>query len=242
VQNNDYADATTVYANWSSMDPYYRYCHSQDHVLADCEKRLSSIICYNCNVSGHISRFCPRRNTPIAGVSNKRSREAPSKSTEGVIGVTIIPPIADAATSITTPTTDTMTTAPSLNDDKVVKTSYPIMPVFTSVHRTHLQTRLNDESNNSASPAEQSLSRLLNEDIRKNDSGYSNYSSPIVCKYFNLSGHQRTNYKDCLKNPKNITKILSVNTEQDHVNTGLGTDMATVDTGSTNNSQSLNSL
>jgi hypothetical protein len=50
------------------MDPYCRYCHNQDHVLANCEKRLSSIICYNCNGSGHISRLCPRRNTPIGAI------------------------------------------------------------------------------------------------------------------------------------------------------------------------------
>jgi hypothetical protein len=242
VRNNDYVDATTVY--WYSINPYCRYCHNQDHVLADCEKRLSLIICFNCNASGHISRLCLRRNTPVAGISNKHSLKTPFKSIEGVIDVTTIPPIADTATSITTPTADTMITAPSLSGDKVVETSCPIMPVLTSISRTCLQSKLNNESNNSTSPVEKSLDKLLNEDIHKNDSGYSNYRSPIVCKHCNLSGHQRTNHKDCLKNPKNITKILLVNTEQDLVNTGLDTDMDMymMDTGSTNNSQSLNSL
>lgn len=65
--NNTYVQnrscESLVYAHWRSMPPYCRYSHSLAHAIADYPVKLSSIICYNCNGHGHMSRGCPRKNT-----------------------------------------------------------------------------------------------------------------------------------------------------------------------------------
>ena len=65
--NNTYVQnrscKSLVYAHWRSMPSYCQYCHSPAHAIADYPVKLSSIICYNCNGHGHMSRGCPRKNT-----------------------------------------------------------------------------------------------------------------------------------------------------------------------------------
>ncbi|KAG1138697.1 hypothetical protein G6F37_009280 [Rhizopus arrhizus] len=67
-----------VYAHWRSMPPYCRYCHSPAHAIADYPVKLSSIICYNCNRHGHMSRSCPRKSTHNnPSYSNKKAHKTP---------------------------------------------------------------------------------------------------------------------------------------------------------------------
>ena len=80
--NNTYGQnrscESLVYAHWRSMPPYCRYCHSPAHAIADCPVKLRSIICYNCNGHGHMSKGCPRKNTHNQhGSSNKKARKTP---------------------------------------------------------------------------------------------------------------------------------------------------------------------
>ncbi|KAG0905978.1 hypothetical protein G6F33_011739 [Rhizopus arrhizus] len=69
-----------VYATWSLMKPYCRYCHG-DHSLNNCEVRQKAIICYWCNGSGHIAKYCDRKNVyGASGVPNKKSCKIPANS------------------------------------------------------------------------------------------------------------------------------------------------------------------
>ncbi|KAG0869163.1 hypothetical protein G6F34_014185 [Rhizopus arrhizus] len=62
-----------VYATWSSMKPYCRYCHG-DHPLKDCRVRQQATICYWCNESGHIAKYCDRKNVyGASGAPNKKT-------------------------------------------------------------------------------------------------------------------------------------------------------------------------
>ncbi|KAG1479244.1 hypothetical protein G6F53_014257 [Rhizopus delemar] len=63
------------------MKAYCRYCHSQDHVIVDCEDKKKATICFHCNGFGHIARDCPRKNRSSSGAPNtthKRARKVPS--------------------------------------------------------------------------------------------------------------------------------------------------------------------
>lgn len=66
-----------VHATWSSMKPYCRYCHG-DHPLKDCQVRQQATICYWCNESGHIAKYCDRKNVyGVSGAPNKKTRKTP---------------------------------------------------------------------------------------------------------------------------------------------------------------------
>ncbi|EIE77754.1 hypothetical protein RO3G_02458 [Rhizopus delemar RA 99-880] len=66
-----------VHATWSSMKPYCRYCHG-DHPLKDCQVRQQATICYWCNESGHIAKYCDRKNVyEVSGAPNKKTRKTP---------------------------------------------------------------------------------------------------------------------------------------------------------------------
>jgi hypothetical protein len=244
ARNNDYSDATTVYANWSSMDPYCRYCHSQAHILADCEKRLSSILSYNCNASGHISRLCPRRNTLTAGASNKRSRKVPYSNIERVPNVTpassSVTTIAEPITSAPTQAVDPITThinsgSNNMEDNRESLTNR--LTSNTNTHQTRSQTKKNEVVDRLVAPqnTDQSNGQLLNNDA----SGSESSAPPPICKHCNLSGHQRSNHSACLKNPRNLGKSQLIE-EQEREVTEFDNDIVMIDdTTSANDSQSL---
>ncbi|KAG1025041.1 hypothetical protein G6F43_014156 [Rhizopus delemar] len=72
------------------MKPYCRYCHG-DHSLNNCEVRQKAIICYWCNGSGHIAKYCDPKNVyGESGVPNKKSRKIPAKSMD-VLSIEDIP-------------------------------------------------------------------------------------------------------------------------------------------------------
>ncbi|KAG1517152.1 hypothetical protein G6F46_005989 [Rhizopus delemar] len=43
------------YAVWNQMPDYCRYCHEEDHVIANCPKRKTRHTCWNCGAVGHIA-------------------------------------------------------------------------------------------------------------------------------------------------------------------------------------------
>ncbi|KAG1139314.1 hypothetical protein G6F37_009855 [Rhizopus arrhizus] len=61
----------SFYAVWNQMPVYCRYCHEEDHVVANCPKRKARHTCWNCSVVGHIAAEC------LLDKPSKKARKQP---------------------------------------------------------------------------------------------------------------------------------------------------------------------
>ena len=116
-----------VYATWSSMKPYCRYCHG-DHALKDCVLRKKATTCYWCNEVGHIAKYCDRKNVSgPSGAPNKRAR----KSHLSVVETTA--PTTSATLAVSKETGPVITQIPATD---FAKSSTPPVTSPTSVPTT----------------------------------------------------------------------------------------------------------
>jgi hypothetical protein len=61
THNMDYYGKKRLHAKWRNMPQHCVYCHSEEHVVADCDER-PKIRCWNCHAFGHVSAKCPQKN------------------------------------------------------------------------------------------------------------------------------------------------------------------------------------
>lgn len=66
------------HATWIDMPKWCRYCHTEGHVVGECQQLLQRTACYNCKQTGHKAAMCPHGNY------GKRQRKLPSNSNEWV--------------------------------------------------------------------------------------------------------------------------------------------------------------
>ncbi|KAG1258347.1 hypothetical protein G6F68_008820 [Rhizopus microsporus] len=177
-----------VHATWSSMKPYCRYCHG-DHSLNNCEVRQKAIICYWCNGSGHIAKYCDRKNVyGASGVPNKKSRKIPANS-EDVFSMNDIPA---TVTSSAEPFTGTVgmigeVLKPSTDVDTVVSDPTTSLPTSQPLGTAHSKyARVLRSASSQSSPA--------------NDTEVPT-SAPSkrlkICPHCGREGHLRKQHHEC---------------------------------------------
>ncbi|SAL97434.1 hypothetical protein [Absidia glauca] len=85
------------YATWEDMPKWCRYCHSEGHLVGECQILLDRTACYNCKQPGHKAAVCPRGN------SGKRQRKLPSPPTESTVPITPPGPTVASPSPVVTP-------------------------------------------------------------------------------------------------------------------------------------------
>ncbi|KAG1372490.1 hypothetical protein G6F61_011010 [Rhizopus arrhizus] len=63
-----------IYAVWSDMPTYCRYCHAEGHAVPDCPKKHSFRFCWNYRASGHITTECAKSKNKLF----KKARKTPT--------------------------------------------------------------------------------------------------------------------------------------------------------------------
>ncbi|KAG0820574.1 hypothetical protein G6F18_012570 [Rhizopus arrhizus] len=219
-------DNVLVYATFASMAPYCRYCHSEDHALVDCPVKLASIVCYNCNVPGHKSRSCPRKNAPaFSGVSNKKARKTPAvvktilqrtatmpSDVNPTAGVgNLAPKINEATTSSGEISSSASPESAQSSSDVGQKVSkYTTGAVTRSKAKAASAETMPPRTASDVNGVETSTA-TNNATAPSSSSGNRTTSVPI-CKHCGLEGHQRTAHHACLQNPQYLASISSTST------------------------------
>ncbi|KAG1526363.1 hypothetical protein G6F45_005778 [Rhizopus arrhizus] len=180
-----------VHATWSSMKPYCRYCHG-DHSLKDCQVRQQATICYLCNESGHIAKYCDRKNVyGASGVPNKKNRKTPIVS-------------ATEKSLISSP--DSVTSLDKnlvVSDEANVETTSPLDVIPATVQEASGSSTVLKQPGSKKSKCAQVLRSATNKMRTSEDHASTNNSTvPVVsavkfCPHCKKEGHVRKQHRDC---------------------------------------------
>jgi hypothetical protein len=180
-----------VHATWSSMKPYCRYCHG-DHPLKDCRVRQQATICYWCNESGHIAKYCDRRNVyGASGAPNKKTRKTP---------------IVSATEKSLISSTDSVTSLDKnlvVSDEVNVETTSPLDVTPTTEQEASGSPTALKRPGSEKSKYARILRSATNKMLTSEDSIYTNNSTiPVVpavmvCPHCKKEGHVRKQHRDC---------------------------------------------
>ncbi|KAI9337345.1 hypothetical protein BD770DRAFT_237434 [Pilaira anomala] len=200
---SDTPDSVHVLATWASMPSFCRYCHSDQHALLDCPVRQKATVCRLCNKTGHIAKFCPRKNTsgPSPALSKKPRKMPKPPQTLSPDAVSSTTPISSNPVQHTPVTSDFATsyTESSSSQSQVIPTD--LIPSTTGrVTRTTSQYATDTSKTTTLPVAQPSVTNQVVDLV----------SLIKVCKHCKLPGHERTNHGSCLANPKNKKKLLAV--------------------------------
>ncbi|KAG1016758.1 hypothetical protein G6F26_012272 [Rhizopus arrhizus] len=173
------------------MKPYCRYCHG-DHPLKDCRVRQQATICYWCNESGHIAKYCDRKNVyGASGAPNKKTRKTP---------------IASATEKSLISSTDSVTSLDknlAVSDEINVETTSPLDVTPNTVQEASGSPTALKQPGSEKSKYARVLRSATNKMLTSEDSTYTNNSTiPVapavkICPHCKKEGHVRKQHRDC---------------------------------------------
>ncbi|KAG1140906.1 hypothetical protein G6F37_008179 [Rhizopus arrhizus] len=189
------------HATWSSTKPYCRYCHG-DYPLKDCQFRQQATICYWCNESGHIAKYCDRKNVyGVSGSPNKKPRKTP------IVSATEKPPIS-TPDSVTSLDKDFV-----VSDEVNIETTSPLDVIPITVQEASGIPTILKQPGSEKSKYARFLRSATNKMLISEDSTYTNNGTvPVVpavkvCPHCKKEGHVRKQHRNCEFYVPHQTKI-----------------------------------
>ncbi|KAG0755848.1 hypothetical protein G6F62_008151 [Rhizopus arrhizus] len=231
-EKSDISNEAVVYATWNSMKAYCRYCHSQDHVIVDCEDKKKATICFHCNGFGHIARDCPRKNRSSSGAPNtthKRARKVPSSPlpasnsvSETVPGEVSAMPSSSSSVPLAKPMVKDFLPTTILSPSEVPTIERPVAtestsaPAHTAEGPSSAIAMTKAVSKYAPGGPQTRAKSTASSGVEPTDLTKSTPGKIKICKHCGLEGHVKTTHRSCLQNPKLIEALAGTASASHH--------------------------